>query len=65
MLLCKMCIEKKLPSYTYNNENFGRQFCEECQSETQHLDYEVFKNKLFDVISNNSLYTTKKDNSLK
>ena len=53
MLLCKMCIEKKLPSYTYNNENFGRQFCEECQSETQHLDYEVFKNKLFDVISNN------------
>ena len=48
-----MCIEKKLPSYTYNNENFGRQFCEECQSETQHLDYEVFKNKLFDVISNN------------
>lgn len=38
---------------TYNNENFGRQFCEECQSETQHLDYEVFKNKLFDVISNN------------
>ena len=53
MLLCKMCIEKKLPSYTYNNENFGRQFCEECQSETQHLDYEVFKNKLFEVISNN------------
>ncbi|WP_332604447.1 RES domain-containing protein [Acinetobacter sp. ESBL14] len=53
MLLCKMCIEKKLPSYTYNNENFGRQFCEECRSETQHLDYEVFKNKLFDVISNN------------
>lgn len=53
MLLCKMCIEKKLPSYTYNNENLGKQFCEECQSETQHLDYEVFKNKLFDVISNN------------
>ena len=53
MLLCKNCIEKKLPSYSYNNENFERQFCEECQSETQHLDYEVFKNKLFDVISNN------------
>lgn len=53
MLLCKICIEKKLPSYTYNNENLGKQFCEECQSETQHLDYEVFRNKLFDVISNN------------
>ena len=48
-----MCIEKKLPSYTYNNENFGRQFCEECQSETQHLDYENFKNKLFEVITTN------------
>jgi hypothetical protein len=48
-----MCIGKKLPSYTYNNENFGRQFCEECLSETQHLDYENFKNKLFEVITTN------------
>ena len=53
MLLCKMCIEKKLPPYTYNKNDFELRFCGECQRETQHLDYEVFKNKLFDVISNN------------
>lgn len=52
MLLCKMCIEKKLPPYTYNND-FELEFCEECQCETQHLDYEFFKSKLFDVISTN------------
>ena len=53
MLLCKMCIEKKLPPYTYNKNDFELRFCGECQSETQHLDYEVFKNKLFEVISTN------------
>lgn len=53
MLLCKMCIEKKLPPYTYNKNDFELKFCEECQIETQHLDYELFKNKLFDVISTN------------
>lgn len=53
MLLCKMCIEKKLPPYKYNNNDFELKFCEECQCETQHLDYELFKNKLFDVISTN------------
>ena len=52
MLLCKMCIEKKLPPYTYNND-FELKFCDECQCETQHLDYEFFKNKLFEVISTN------------
>ncbi len=53
MLLCKMCIEKKLPPYKYNNNDFELKFCEECQCETQYLDYELFKNKLFDVISTN------------
>ena len=53
MLLCKICIEKKLPPYTYNKNDFELRFCGECQSETQHLDYEVFKNKLFEVISTN------------
>lgn len=53
MLLCKNCIEKKLPPYTYNNENFEIQSCADCQIETQHLDYEIFKNKLFEVISTN------------
>lgn len=53
MLICKMCIEKKLPPYTYKKKDFELKFCGECQDETQHLDYEVFKNKLFDVISNN------------
>lgn len=53
MLLCKNCIEKKLPSYTYSDQNFETQFCIECQSGTLHLDYEIFKNKLFDVISTN------------
>ena len=48
MLLCKMCIEKKLPPYKYNNNDFELKFCEECQCETQYLDYELFKNKLFD-----------------
>jgi hypothetical protein len=48
-----MCIEKKLPPYTYNKNDFELKFCEECQIETQHLDYELFKNKLFDVISTN------------
>lgn len=53
MLLCKMCIEKKLLPYKYNNNDFELKFCEECQCETQYLDYELFKNKLFDVISTN------------
>ena len=53
MLLCKMCIEKKLPPYKYNNNDFELKFCEECQCETKYLDYELFKNKLFDVISTN------------
>ncbi|MBF4455332.1 RES domain-containing protein [Acinetobacter sp. SK-43] len=53
MLICKMCIEKKLPPYKYRKNDFELSFCEECQSETQHLDYEIFKNKLFDVISTN------------
>lgn len=53
MLLCKMCIEKKLPPYTYNKNDFELRFCGECQRETQHLDYEDFKNKFFDVISTN------------
>lgn len=53
MLLCKMCIEKKLPPYKYNNNDFELKFCEECQCETKYLDYEDFKNKLFDVISTN------------
>lgn len=53
MLLCKNCIEKKLPPYTYSNENFESQFCEKCQSEHLHLDYGMFKNKLFDVVSTN------------
>lgn len=53
MLLCKMCVEKKLSPYTYNKNDFEFRFCEECQSETQHLDYEIFKNKLFHVISTN------------
>ena len=48
-----MCIEKKLPPYKYNNNDFELKFCEECQCETQYLDYELFKNKLFDVISTN------------
>lgn len=48
-----MCIEKKLPPYTYNKNDFELRFCGECQSETPHLDYEVFKNKLFEVISTN------------
>ena len=53
MLICKSCIDKKLPPYTYNKENFEIQFCTECQSETEHLDYKIFKNKLFQVISTN------------
>ena len=53
MLICKKCIEKSLPAYTYENENFEIHFCKECQIETQHLDYEIFKNKLFEIISNN------------
>lgn len=53
MLICKKCIEKKLPPYTYNENDFELKFCEECQSETQHIAYEIFKNKLFDVISTN------------
>ena len=48
-----MCIEKKLLPYKYNNNDFELKFCEECQCETQYLDYELFKNKLFDVISTN------------
>ena len=48
-----MCVEKKLSPYTYNKNDFEFRFCEECQSETQHLDYEIFKNKLFHVISTN------------
>lgn len=53
MLVCKSCIEKKIPPYTYSHENLENQFCSECQSETQHLDYESFKNKLFEVILTN------------
>ena len=53
MLHCKNCLEKKLPTYTYDNKKLKIQFCENCQSETQHLDYESFKNKLFEVILTN------------
>lgn len=53
MLICKGCIEKKTPPYTYDNVNFESHFCEVCQGENPHLDYELFKNKLFDVISTN------------
>ncbi|WP_180146130.1 RES domain-containing protein [Acinetobacter sp. YH12052] len=53
MLICKNCIEKNIPPYTYDNENFEIQPCNVCQIETQHLDYEVFKNKLFEIISKN------------
>lgn len=53
MLHCKNCIEKKLPTYTYDNKKLEIKFCENCQSETQHLDYEIFKNKLFEVILTN------------
>lgn len=53
MLFCKNCIEKKLRPYTYNEDNFEIQFCVECQNETEHLGYEIFKNKLFDVVMTN------------
>lgn len=53
MLICKSCIEKRLPPYTYNNVNFEIHTCLKCQNETQHLEYEAFKNKLFNVISTN------------
>ena len=41
MLLCKMCIEKKLQPYTYSENDFELKFCGECQRETQHLEYEI------------------------
>ena len=56
MLLCKMCIEKKLPPYTYNKDDFELRFCGECQSETQHLAYDIFQNKIFGVITANYMF---------
>ena len=56
MLLCKMCIEKKLPPYTYSKNDFELRFCGECQSETQHLAYNIFKNKIFGVITANYMF---------
>lgn len=53
MLICKTCIEEKIPPYTYDNVNFEVQFCEVCHSENLHLDYQSFKDKLFKVISKN------------
>src|SRR5690606_20304017 len=50
MLICKSCIDKKLPPYTYNKENFEIQFGTECHSGTEDLDYKIFKNRLFQVM---------------
>jgi hypothetical protein len=53
MLLCSTCIEKIIPPYTYKKEQYVNHFCYDCNCETSHIEYEVFKNKLFDVISKN------------